>query len=209
MASEDIHLKVILAIDESPSMDPTKQAVNLESLFAYADALKQVNPEIEICVVGFGDRVRVHAGFTERWGPDTKAHILTQVSTHKATDDERLLLDVASFLKETAPDAAQLAMFTDGLGMPGAVKRIDKLTDAGCCFVAFGVGPRCIGVNRYGQHGIYTRTPAQLPARIRDDTPKLWELAAAGKWALDIRLPRFSDFMWFEKKKMQNKQYFN
>ena len=177
-AKEDVKAKVVLGIDESTSMDPEKQRAALEGLFAYADALKGVDPDIEISVVGFSDRVRLHAGFEQPWGDELKAHILLQVQNiYQATDDERGGMEAIGLLKAANADVGQVVMFTDGMGMPGMKKVMKQAEQEGFAMLSVGVGPQSKGVQRFGDNGLYARNLNTLAAQIAGASIKMWERA--------------------------------
>ncbi len=176
---EEIKAKVVLMIDESSSMgDSDKMLQNLEALFAYGDALKAVDPEIEIAVVGFSDKVRLHAHFEQEWGEKLKAHLLHQVrGQYDATDDERGGMEAVGLLDLVEPEVGQIVGFSDGQGMPGTPAVMTLAAQRGYSFVTVGVGPECKAVKRFGDHGLYVRNLSQLVREWPTAALKAWEKA--------------------------------
>jgi len=177
-AKEDVKAKVVLAIDESTSMDPEKQRAALEALFAYGDALKAVNPDIEICVTGFSDKVRLHAGFEQEWNDELKAHILLQVENkYQATDDERGGVEGIGLLKMAGAEVGEYIAFSDGQGMPGTKKVAQLAEQEGFGFLTVGIGPTSKGVIRLGDNGCYSRNLNTLATELAQAKIKMWERA--------------------------------
>ena len=176
---EDTKATVVLAIDESSSMgDSEKMRANLEALLAYGDALRAADPDIKIAVVGFSDKVRLHAGFEQDWNDELKAHLLHQVQgTYDATDDERGAVEALGLLRMTDAEVGQVVAFGDGQGMPGAEKVMKAGAQEGFAFLTVGVGPDCKAVSRFGAHGLYVRNLAQLANKLLPASLRAWEEA--------------------------------
>jgi hypothetical protein len=178
-SSEETKATVVLMLDESSSMgDSEKMRANLEALLAYGDALKAADNEIKIAVVGYGDRVRLHAGFEQDWNEELKAHILHQVKgTYDATDDERAAAEGVGLLRLTDAEVGMVLNFSDGQGMPGMESVMKAANDEGFAFLTVGVGADCVSVSRFGAHGLYARNLGQLVQRMGQRLFRSWELA--------------------------------
>ncbi|MEQ9502936.1 MAG: AAA family ATPase [Deltaproteobacteria bacterium] len=177
--ADEAKATVVLAMDESSSMgDSEKMRANLEAMIAYGDALKAIDPEIKIAVVGYGDRVRLHAGFEHAWDDELKAHLLHQIrGEYDATDDERGAAESIGLLKMMEAEVGMVMNFSDGQGMPGAEDVMRSAKDDGFSFLTVGVGPDCVGVSRLGPYGLYARNLAQMIQKMAPSMAKSWELA--------------------------------
>ncbi|MCK6547283.1 AAA family ATPase [Myxococcota bacterium] len=178
-ASEETKATVVLAIDESSSMgDSDKMRANLEALIAYGDALKAADPDVKIAVVGFSDKVRLHAGFEQEWDDALKAHLLYQVQgTYDATDDERGGREAIGLLNMMDADVGQIVSFSDGQGMPGMMETMEQAAQEGYAFLTVGVTPDCKAVSRFDRHGLYVRNLAQLAQKLPAASVGVWEEA--------------------------------
>jgi MoxR-like ATPase len=176
---EDTRATVVLALDESSSMgDTEKMRAHLEALLAYGDALKAADPDVKIAVVGFSDKVRLHAGFEQEWGDELKAHLLNQAQGHHdATDDERGLTEGVRLLEMMEAEVGQVVSFSDGQGMPGAVGVMERAAQDGFACLTVGVGPDSKAVRRFGVHGLYVNNLAQLSHRLPAAQLAAWEAA--------------------------------
>ncbi len=177
--SDETKAHVVLALDESSSMgDTEKMRANLEALIAYGDALKATDPEIKIAVVGYGDKVRLHAGFEQDWNEELKAHLLHQAKgTYDATDDERAAVESIGLLRMMDAEVGMVLNFSDGQGMPGMEGVMRAANEEGYAFLTCGVGPDCVSVSRFGAHGFYARNLSQMVQKLGPRLFKSWELA--------------------------------
>ena len=176
--AEDGTATVVLSLDESTSMSPDKQRAALEGLFAYADALKAVDEKIEVAVLGFGQGVRLHAGFEQPWTEELKAQILMQVqNTDQASDDERAAAEALSLLKMQGADVGQVVCFSDGQGMPGVKAVMRSAEQEGFGFLTVGVGPESKSVMRFQGNGLYARNLSALAMELPGAAVKMWERA--------------------------------
>ncbi|MCA9552744.1 MAG: VWA domain-containing protein [Myxococcales bacterium] len=155
---------------------------HLEALLAYGDALKAADPDVKIAVVGFSDRVRLHAGFEQEWTDELKAHLLNQAQgSHDATDDERGVTEGVKLLEMMEAEVGQVVSFSDGQGMPGTLGVMEKAAQDGYACLTVGVGPDAKAVRRFGVHGLYVSSLAQLSNRLPAAQLAAWE--AAGRLA--------------------------
>jgi len=177
-ATEEGKATVVLSLDESTSMSPEKQRAALEGMFAYADALKAIDDKIEIAVLGFGQNVRLHAGFEQPWSDELKAQILMQVqNADQASDDERAGAEAVALLKMAGAEVGQVVCFSDGQGMPG-MKQVMRAAEAeGFGFLTVGVGPESKSVMRFGDNGLYARNLNALALHLPSSAVKMWERA--------------------------------
>jgi hypothetical protein len=176
---EETRARVVLQIDESSSMgDTAKMRANVEALIATADALKALDKDVELAVIGFSDKVRLHHGFEQDWTDEAKAHLLHQVSaSHDATDDERGATEAVGLLNMTAADVGLVIGFSDGQGMPATQAVMEQAAKDGYAMLTVGVTPECKAVQRFGQHGLYARNLSQLAQKLPGAMVKLWEKA--------------------------------
>jgi MoxR-like ATPase len=176
--AEDGAATVVLTLDESTSMSPDKQRAAIEGLFAYADALKAIDEKIEIAILGFGQGVRLHAGFEQPWTDELKAQILMQVNnTDQASDDERAAAEALSLLKMQGADIGQVVCFSDGQGMPGMKAVMRSAEQEGYGFLTVGVGPESKSVMRFKENGLYARNLSALAMELPASAVKMWERA--------------------------------
>jgi hypothetical protein len=177
--TEDTKATVVLAIDESSSMgDSEKMKAHIEALIAYGDALKAADPDIKIAVVGFSDKVRLHAGFEQEWDDTLKAHLLYQVNgNYDATDDERGGRESIGLLNMMDADVGQVVMFSDGQGMPGMLAVHKLAAEEGYASLTVGITPDSKMVRRFEKHGVYARNLAQLPQVLPGQAVAVWEEA--------------------------------
>lgn len=177
--ADEAKATVVLAIDESSSMgDSEKMRANLEAVFAYGDSLKAIDPEIKIAVVGYGDKVRLHAGFEHSWDDELKAHLLHQIQGgYDATDDERGAAESLGLLRMLEAQVGMVLNFSDAQGMPGLDAVMKSGNQDGFAFMTVGVGPDCVGVSRLGPYGLYGRNLAQVIQKTSASLVKAWELA--------------------------------
>lgn len=177
--TEDTKATVVLAIDESSSMgDSEKMKAHIEALIAYGDALKMADPDIKISVVGFSDKVRLHAGFEQEWDDALKAHLLFQVhGNYDATDDERGGREAIGLLNMMDADVGQVISFSDGQGMPGMLATMKQAAQEGYAFMTVGITPDSKMVRRFDKHGVYARNLAQLPQVLPQQAVGVWEEA--------------------------------
>jgi MoxR-like ATPase len=177
--TEDTKATVVLAIDESSSMgDSEKMKAHIEAMIAYGDALKMADPDIKIAVVGFSDKVRLHAGFEQEWDDALKAHLLFQVNgNYDATDDERGGREAIGLLNMMDADVGQVVSFSDGQGMPGMLATMKQAAQEGYAFMTVGVTPDSKMVRRFDKHGVYARNLAQLPQVLPQQAVGVWEEA--------------------------------
>ncbi len=177
--SDEIRAQVVLAIDESSSMgDSDKARANIEAMIAYGDALKAVDPNIKIAVIGYSERVRLHAGFDQDWNEELKAHLLHQIRCEgDATDDERGIAEGAALLDMLEADIGQIVSFGDGQGLPGTHKTLQAAVAKGYSVIAAGVGAECKGVLQFGDHALYARNLAQFVHQFANVALRCWERA--------------------------------
>ncbi len=175
----EVKAKVVLMYDESSSMGDTEKArANLEALFALGDTLKALDDKIQISVIGYSDKVRLHAGFEHTWGDELKAHIMHQVqATRDATDDERGLAEGMGLLRMADAEVGMVVGFGDGQGMPGTHALLQQAAAEGFGAAFVGVGPECKAVREFGDYGIYGRNLAQVMKEWPASWLKIWENA--------------------------------
>ncbi len=180
--SDEIRAQVVLAIDESSSMgDSDKARANIEALIAYGDALKAVDPNIKIAVIGYSDRVRLHAGFDQEWNEELKAHLLHQIRCEgDATDDERGIAEGAALLDMLEADIGQIVSFGDGQGLPGARAALQNAVAKGYSVIVAGIGAECKGVLQFEDHALYARNLSQFVHQFANVALRCWDRCTQG-----------------------------
>ena len=124
--------KIVLALDESGSMDEPKRTSALAGLLVFMEALEHIG--IDYAVIGFSDSPVVHKEFGSKLTPQDRRLLFEEVAMYipsGSTADANTLQLATNMLKDQPQDALRwIIMVTDGEGNVNTTgKSFAKLQD--------------------------------------------------------------------------------
>jgi hypothetical protein len=149
--SQTADLKVIISYDFSPSTEGQQRYKMLQAGWLIGDALKAVDSSIQIAQTGWGSRPTLISAFDQDW-QRAKAHcmhrgnVLATRGVHKASDDERGIVEDIAMLKLSGARHGLIIHIGDGQGMGGTKEYDKEANDAGYAVLHVGPGPFCTAV---------------------------------------------------------------
>lgn len=110
--------KIVLALDESASMEEPKRTSALAGLLVFMEALDHIG--IDYAVIGFSDSPVMHKNFGSKLGPSDRRLLFEEVSMYipgGSTADADTLQLATNILKDQPEDSSRwIIMVTDGEG---------------------------------------------------------------------------------------------
>jgi hypothetical protein len=171
--SEATDLKIVLSLGLSPSTEGRQRYKMLQTAMLIGDGFKAFDPNIQISVMGHGSRPVLISSFADDW-KRAKAHMLHRANVmatrgdHKASDDERGVVEAMSMLKLLGAKNGMIFNIDDGMGMGGTSTYSLEVNAAGFTIVHIGPGAFCTGVvHNFGpEYGLSIVNVDELPMAL-------------------------------------------
>lgn len=163
--------KIVLALDESGSMEEPKRTSALAGLLVFMEALDHIG--IEYAVIGFSDSPVMHKGFGRKLGPSDRRLLFDEVSMYipgGSTADADTLQLATNILKDQPEDSSRwIIMVTDGEGNVNTTgKTFDELQkealDQKIEVLGVGLGEEVTEVIKRYKSGIQIDDVEELPS---------------------------------------------